>query len=87
MSEKKKTTQRTFRGEVVSDKMNKTIVVRVDRTVLHSKYLKRYNVSKQFKVHDEKEEFKIGDLIEFIECRPYSKDKKWRALRKLDGIS
>lgn len=76
--------KRSFKGMVVSDKMDKTIVVRVDRTVLHSKYLKRHTRSERFKVHDEKGEFKVGDKIEFEECRPLSKEKRWRAVNKLE---
>lgn len=78
---------RTFRGVVVSDKMAKTVVVKVDRTVLHSKYQKRYIVSRRYKVHDEKKEFKVGDLVEFVECRPISRDKRWRAVRKLENAN
>lgn len=69
-----------FKGEVVSDKMDKTIVVRVDRFKMHSRYQKRYRVSKKYKVHDPKNQFKVGDIIEFAECRPLSKDKKWRVI-------
>lgn len=72
--------QRTFSGEVVSDKMNKTILVRVERTLVHSKYGKRYVQSRKYKVHDEKEQYKIGDKVSFVECRPLSKDKRWRVL-------
>jgi small subunit ribosomal protein S17 len=77
-----KTQKRRFEGTVVSDKMSKTIVVRVDRVKTHSKYLKQYAVSKRYKVHDEKGEFKVGDRVSFEECRPYSKDKRWRAVGK-----
>jgi len=73
---------RKFSGIVISDKMDKTIVVRVDRTRIHPKYRKRYTVSKNFKVHDEKNQFKIGQKVEFIECRPLSKDKKWRVINQ-----
>jgi len=80
VQEKKKTIKRKFNGVVVSDKMNKTIVVRVERVQVHKKYKKRYTVSKKYKVHDEKEQFKIGDKVSFVECRPLSKDKRWRVL-------
>lgn len=72
--------KKKFNGVVVSDKMEKTIVVEVERVKIHPKYKKRYSVSKRYKVHDEKEEFKKGDKVSFIECRPISKDKKWRVL-------
>ncbi|MBU1180234.1 30S ribosomal protein S17 [Patescibacteria group bacterium] len=71
-----------FKGIVVSDKMDKTIVVRIDRRISHPKYKKAYTVSKKYKVHDEKNQYKVGDRVVFIGCRPYSKDKKWRALTK-----
>jgi len=76
----KKIIKRRFNGVVVSDKMNKTIVVRVDRVRVHPKYKKRYVVSKKYKVHDEKNKFKEGDGVVFVECRPLSKDKRWRVL-------
>jgi small subunit ribosomal protein S17 len=72
--------KKRFKGEVVSNKMNKTIVVRVDSVKVHPKYQKRYTVSKKYKVHDEINRYKAGDKIEFVECRPISKDKKWRAI-------
>ncbi|MFA6271838.1 MAG: 30S ribosomal protein S17 [Patescibacteria group bacterium] len=73
---------RKFVGLVVSDAMDKTIVVRVDRVKTHVKYQKQYTVSRKYKVHDEKNEFKKGDTVEFIECRPISKDKRWRVVNK-----
>ncbi len=78
--EKDTVIKKRFDGIVVSDKMNKTIVVKVDRVRQHSKYLKRYTVSKKYKVHDEKEQFKQDDKVTFIECRPMSKDKRWRVI-------
>jgi len=70
--------KRKFNGVVMSDKMDKTRVVRVDSVRIYPKYGKRYKVSKKFKVHDEKNQFKIGDKARFVECRPISKDKRWR---------
>ena len=72
--------RKKFDGIVVSDKMDKTIVVQVDRVKLHSKYNKRYTVSRKYKVHDEKNQYKEGDKVSFIECRPMSKDKRWRVI-------
>jgi len=69
-----------FQGVVVSDKMAKTIVVKIDRKVAHPKYKKSYIVSKKYKVHDENKKYKVGDTVTFIGCRPYSKDKRWRVL-------
>ena len=71
---------RTFEGVVVSSKMTKTIVVKVDRTKIHPKYKKRYTISRRYKVHDEKGQFTVGDKVKFIECRPMSKDKRWRVI-------
>ena len=81
--EDKKTNKRTMKGVVVSDKMDKTVVVKVNTTKTHPKYLKRYKVSKKYKAHDEKNEFKIGDQVLIIEARPMSKEKRWE-VRKLD---
>jgi small subunit ribosomal protein S17 len=82
MTELKEKILKKFKGEVVSDKMAKTIVVRVDRFRMHPKYQKRYRVSQKYKVHDEKSQYKIGDVVEFVECRPLSKDKRWRVIYK-----
>jgi small subunit ribosomal protein S17 len=78
---KQSAVHRTFTGIVTSDKMDKTIVVRVDRTVVHPKYHKRYVRSRKYKVHDEKNEHKIGDVVTFVECRPLSRDKRWRVVK------
>ncbi len=83
MSEEKKTQRRRLTGEVVGNKMEKTALVRVDRTVEHSKYHKRYVRSAKYKVHDEKNELVEGDKIIFEECRPMSKDKCWRFVKKV----
>lgn len=72
--------KKRFNGVVVSDKMDKTIVVSVESSKVHPKYEKRYAINKKFKVHDEKNQFKIGDKVIFIETRPLSKDKRWRVI-------
>ncbi len=69
--------KRTWTGVVVSDKMDKTVVVRVDRVTRHPVYKKRITISKKYKVHDEKNEKRIGDKVSFVESRPISKHKKW----------
>ena len=74
------TKQRKFTGVVVSDKVTKTIVVKVESVKIHPKYQKRYTESRKYKVHDEKNQFKIGDKVVFVQCRPLSKDKRWRVL-------
>lgn len=80
MENDKKTAKRAFTGTVVSDKMDKTVVVRIDRTVVHPKYGKRYVRSRKFKVHDEGNAHKVGDVVSFVETRPMSKDKRWRVV-------
>lgn len=69
-----------FNGVVFSDKMDKTIVVRVQKVKIHPRYGKRYEISKKYKVHDEKNQYKEGDKVVFVECRPISKDKRWRVV-------
>ncbi|MFH1171761.1 MAG: 30S ribosomal protein S17 [bacterium] len=76
------TKKRIFRGRVVSVAMKKTIVVRVVRTRWHSKYRRQYRTSRTFKVHDEKNECTVGMLVDFVETRPLSKEKRWRLVRK-----
>lgn len=80
MSEKIKN-KRTFRGEVISCKMNQTAVAKVDRVKKHPKYGKRYRVSRKYKVHDERNECRVGQTILFEECRPLSKEKRWRLVQ------
>lgn len=72
------TSRRRLQGVVVSTKMKDTAVVRVDRRVADSKYGKYFNLSKKFKVHDPGHAAHAGDLVEFEECRPMSRDKHWR---------
>ncbi|HJN85351.1 MAG TPA: 30S ribosomal protein S17 [Patescibacteria group bacterium] len=71
---------RTLSGTVVSNKMDKTIVVRVDRTKLNKKYKMRYGVAKKFHVHDPLNQFQEGDKVTFAAMRPLSKTKRWRVL-------
>lgn len=78
MTSKKETKGKVLRGVVVSDKMDKTVVVKVDRYVKHPKYQKYYTVSKKYKAHDEANEKKIGDKVEIVETKPISKDKTFR---------
>ena len=65
-------------GKVVSDKMDKTIVVAVETYKKHDLYHKRIKSTKKFKAHDESNEAKIGDTVRIVETRPLSKDKRWR---------
>ena len=74
-------------GVVVSDKMDKTVVVKVDRLVRHSLYNKYIKRSVKYKVHDEKNSCKMGDRVQIIECRPLSKDKRWSLKQIIESIS
>jgi len=76
--------KKRLRGEIVSDKMDKTVVVVVKRLVTHPLFKKKYTISKKYKAHDEKNEYKIGDFVEIEEASPISKEKKWRVVKKLN---
>jgi len=69
--------KRTIVGKVVSDKMDKTVVVSVVRQVRHKLYKKYIKVSKKFKAHDANNECRMGDVVRIVECRPLSKSKTW----------
>ena len=73
---------KVLKGTVVSDKMDKTIVVSVSRFVKHPKYGKFYQISKKYKAHDENNKFHTGDKVEIMETKPISKDKKFKVLAK-----
>ena len=72
--------KRILEGLVVSDKGDKTVVVKVERTVLHPRLKKTVRVSKRYHAHDETNDFKAGDKIRIIECAPKSKLKTWEVL-------
>lgn len=74
--------KKQFSGVVASDKMDKTIVVTIERTKTHPKYHKQYKTQKRYKVHDPKNEYHVGDTVSFTETRPMSKDKRWIVVRK-----
>ncbi len=76
--------RKTKVGTVMSDKMDKTVVVRVERVVQHPVYKKYTKRRTTYKAHDEKNEFKIGDRVEIVETRPMSKEKRWRVLRLIE---
>ena len=67
-------------GTVTSNKMEKTITVRVDTIKQHPLYKKTIKTSKKYKSHDENNEANIGDVVRIMECRPLSKDKRWRLI-------
>ena len=75
---------RTLQGKVVSDKMDKTVVVAVERKVPHALYNKPMVSTKRFKAHDENNECQIGDTVKIVETRPLSKDKCWRVVEILE---
>ena len=71
-------------GKVVSNKMNKTVVVAVERKVPHALYNKPMVSTKRFKAHDENNECQVGDTVKIVETRPLSKDKCWRVVEILE---
>jgi len=76
------TNKKTLQGTVVSDAMDKTVVVEVGRFVQHPKYKKFYTISKKYHAHDEKNQFKIGDAVEIVETKPISKKKSFMVVYK-----
>ena len=82
------TTERTSRktrvGMVVSDKMQKTVVVSIERRVQHPVYGKMIRRTKKLKAHDEQNEAKTGDTVRIMETRPLSKDKRWRVVEIIE---
>jgi len=83
LNEPKTTTSRTLRGVVVSDKMVKTVRVRVDRLKKHPKYKKYFKVSRSFMAQAETGQCQMGDRVVIAETRPLSKTKRWRVISKL----
>jgi len=71
-------------GVVAGDKMNKTIIVQVDRLMEHPKYGKRIRRMTRYYVHDEGREARVGDKVEIVETRPLSKTKRWRLVRIIE---
>ncbi len=76
--------KRTLTGRVVSDKMNKTVTVLVERRVKHDLYGKYLTLSKKYHAHDEKNEFHEGDTVTIEECRPLAKTKAWRVVNLVE---
>lgn len=74
---------RILRGTVVSDAMDKTVVVAVKTTKEHPIYRKKYKVTTKFKAHDQNNEYKVGDLVEISETRPMSREKHFVVSRKI----
>ena len=84
MSENTRAFRKTMIGQVVSDKMDKTIVVSVADSVQHPLYKKTMKRTYKLKAHDENNECGIGDTVKVMECRPLSKDKRWRLIRIIE---
>ncbi len=82
MSTENTKNKKTLQGTVVSDAMDKTVVVEVGRFVKHPKYKKFYTVSKKYHAHDEKNQYKIGDVVEIVETKPLSKKKSFVVIYK-----
>ena len=81
MTEAKTSLKRTLVGKVVSDKRAKTVTVLIERRVKHELYGKIVGKSSKYHAHDEKSEYKMGDMIEIVESRPISKTKNWVATK------
>jgi len=77
--------RRTLRGRVVSDKMDKTVVVEVERTYQHRTIHKYVTSSKKYKAHDESNNWKVGDLVVIEESRPLSRTKRWVVIEGVAG--
>jgi small subunit ribosomal protein S17 len=84
MKMEERNNRKVLRGRVVSDKMDKTIVVEIDTTKSHPLYGRQVKYSTKFKAHDEKNEAHTGDLVEVMETRPLSKDKHFRLIRVVE---
>ena len=72
--------KKRLKGTIVSNKMQKTVIVKVERVKEHPKYKRRYKIHKKYKAHYDKGEYKVGDKVTIEECSPISKDKKWRVV-------
>jgi small subunit ribosomal protein S17 len=75
--------KRTQVGVVVSNKMQKTVVVKIEKMKEYPKYRARFRISKKYKAHDEKGEYRVGDKVVIEESRPLSKEKRWRVVKKI----
>lgn len=75
---------RKIKGTIVSDKMQKTRIVAVERLKMHPKYKKYTKVTKRYKAHDETNEYKAGDVVIIEETKPMSKDKRWKIVERVE---
>ena len=76
--------KKVLQGVIVSDKMEKTAVALVQRTVQHRLYKRTVKKSKKYKIHDEQNQCQIGDYVRLIECKPISKDKCWKLVEIIE---
>jgi small subunit ribosomal protein S17 len=86
MADEKKRRSRVLQGTVCSDKMDKTIVVEVKRRVPHPTYKKYITRRVRYKAHDEQNQCNIGDNVLIVQCRPMSRDKRWRLQKLVDHV-
>ncbi len=77
--------KKVYTGKVISDKMDKTVVVAVTRIFQHPLYLKTVKKITRFKAHDEENKCKAGDMVQIIESRPLSRDKRWQVIKIVEG--
>jgi len=75
--------KKQLKGIIISDKMQKTVVIDVEQIKEHKKYKRRYKFNKKYKAHDEKGEYKKGERVIIEECRPISKHKRWRVIKRI----
>lgn len=84
MTESKRGSRKTRTGKVISDRMDKTVVVAVESLVQHPLYKKIVKRITKFKAHDDKNQCRIGDVVKIMETRPLSKTKRWRVVKVLE---
>ncbi len=77
--------KRVLQGTVVSDANDKTVVVLVERRFTHPLYKKTVRRTKKYHAHDENNEFKVGDVVRIEECRPLSRNKRWRVVERVES--
>lgn len=80
--EKNREVKKIKKGVVVSNKMDKTLVVAIESFKTHPKYLKKYKSTKKYKVHTDTNNYKIGDVVKFVSTKPISRDKKFKVVEK-----
>lgn len=84
INQRKRRYRKVRKGVVTSDKMDKTVVVSIERQTIQPRYQKYIRLQKRVKAHDEKNECRIGDRVQIVETRPLSKDKHWRVQKLIE---